>query len=207
MSDPNLPPQKNLILRIWTFLWRPSSRFSLATLLIVGGIGGVLFWGGFNWALELTNTEAFCISCHEMRDTPYKELQQTIHFRNRSGVRATCPDCHVPHEWFYKIRRKIQASNEVLHKVLGTVGTPEKFEQHRLELAQHVWETMKANNSHECRNCHSQGSMDPHKQSETAQKVMAEGFKAGLTCIDCHKGIAHHLPKMPDEDEEEPKKQ
>ena len=98
------------------FSTRPSSRFSLATLLIVGGIGGVLFWGGFNWGLELTNTEAFCISCHEMRDNPYKELQETIHFKNRSGVRATCPDCHVPHEWFYKIRRKIQASNEVLHK-------------------------------------------------------------------------------------------
>ena len=207
MSDPNSPrPRRNLIARIWTFLWRPSSRFSLATLLIVGGIGGVMFWGSFNWALEMTNTEAFCTSCHEMRDNPYKELQETIHFKNRSGVRATCPDCHVPHEWFYKIRRKIQASNEVLHKILGTIDTPEKFEQHRLELAQHVWATMKDNNSHECRNCHSAGSMDPHKQSEAAQKVMAEGFKAGLTCIDCHKGIAHHLPKFPDEDEEESKK-
>ena len=175
-------------------------------MLIVGGIGGVLFWGGFNWGLELTNTEAFCISCHEMRDNPYKELQETIHFKNRSGVRPTCPDCHVPHEWFYKIRRKIQASNEVLHKILGTIDTPEKYEQHRLELAQHVWATMKENNSHECRNCHSAGSMDPHKQSEAAQKVMAEGFKAGLTCIDCHKGIAHHLPKFPDEDEDELKK-
>jgi cytochrome c-type protein NapC len=184
----------------------PTSRFSLATLLIVGGIGGVMFWGGFNWALEMTNTEAFCTSCHEMRDNPYKELQETIHFKNRSGVRATCPDCHVPHEWFYKIRRKIQASNEVLHKILGTIDTPEKFEQHRLELAQHVWATMKENNSHECRNCHSAGSMDPHKQSEAAQKVMAEGFKAGLTCIDCHKGIAHRLPKFPDEDDDESKK-
>jgi nitrate/TMAO reductase-like tetraheme cytochrome c subunit len=207
MSAPSSPePPKGLIIRIWTFLTRPSSRFSLATLLIVGGIGGVLFWGGFNWGLELTNTEAFCISCHEMRDNPYKELQETIHFKNRSGVRATCPDCHVPHEWFYKIRRKIQASNEVLHKILGTIDTPEKYEQHRLELAQHVWTTMKENNSHECRNCHSAGSMDPHKQSEAAQKVMAEGFKAGLTCIDCHKGIAHHLPKFPDEDEDESKK-
>ena len=207
MSAPGSPESlKGLIVRIWTFLTRPSSRFSLATLLIVGGIGGVLFWGGFNWALEMTNTEAFCISCHEMRDNPYKELQETIHFKNRSGVRASCPDCHVPHEWFYKIRRKIQASNEVLHKILGTIGTPEKYEQHRLELAQHVWTTMKENNSHECRNCHSAGSMDPHKQSEAAQKVMAEGFKAGLTCIDCHKGIAHHLPKFPDEDEEESKK-
>ncbi len=207
MSNPvNPSPRKSLIFRIWTFLTRPSSRFSLATLLIVGGIGGVIFWGGFNWAMELANTEAFCISCHEMRDNPYKELQQTIHFKNRSGVRPICSDCHVPKEWFYKIRRKIQASNELLHKILGTINTPEKFEQHRLELAQHVWATMKANNSHECRNCHSAGSMDPHKQSEAAQKVMAEGFKAGLTCIDCHKGIAHHLPKFPDEDEDESKK-
>ena len=137
----------------------------------------------------------------------YKELQQTIHFKNRSGVRAKCSDCHVPHEWFYKVRRKIQASNELLHKVLGTVNTPEKFEQHRLELAERVWATMKANDSHECRNCHSAEAMDPHKQTEAAAKVMAEGFKAGLTCIDCHKGIAHKLPKMPDEDEEPSKKQ
>lgn len=207
MSDPNNPePRKGLIARIWTFLWRPSSRFSLATLLIVGGIGGVLFWGGFNWAMELANTEAFCISCHEMRDNPYKELQQTIHYKSRSGVRAICSDCHVPREWFHKVRRKIQASNELLHKILGTVNTPEKFEQHRLELAQRVWATMKANNSLECRNCHSTIAMDPHKQSETAQKVMAEGFKAGLTCIDCHKGIAHHLPKMPDDEEKAPEK-
>jgi nitrate/TMAO reductase-like tetraheme cytochrome c subunit len=207
MSDPNTKsPQKGLFVRIWTFLTRPSSRFSLATLLIVGGIGGVIFWGGFNWAMELANTEAFCISCHEMRDNPYKELQETVHFKNRSGVRPICSDCHVPREWFYKIRRKIQASNELIHKVLGTINTPEKFEQHRLELAQHVWATMKANDSHECRNCHSSASMDPHKQSEAAQKAMAEGFRAGLTCIDCHKGIAHHLPKFPDEDEEESKK-
>lgn len=95
----------------------------------------------------------------------------------------------------------------LLHKILGTANTPEKFEQHRLGLAQYVWATMKVNNSLECRNCHSVNAMDPHKQSETAQKVMVEGFKAGLTCIDCHKGIAHHLPKMPDEDEDEPKKQ
>jgi len=175
-------------------------------LLIAGGIGGVLFWGGFNWAMEVANTEQFCISCHEMRDNVYKELQQTIHFKNRSGVRARCSDCHVPHEWFYKVRRKIQASNELLHKVLGTVNTPEKFEQHRLALAERVWATMKANDSHECRNCHSADAMDPHKQTEAAAKAMDAGFKAGLTCIDCHKGVAHKLPKMPDEDEETSKK-
>jgi nitrate/TMAO reductase-like tetraheme cytochrome c subunit len=27
---------------------------------------------------------------------------------------------------------------------------------------------------------------------------MMPGLQAGLTCIDCHKGIAHHLPKTSD---------
>jgi cytochrome c-type protein NapC len=186
--------KKGLIARIWAVLWRPSARFSLATLLIAGAVSGIIFWGGFNWAIEVANTEEFCISCHEMRNTVYKELQDTIHFKNRSGVRAICSDCHVPRDWFYKVRRKIQASNELFHKILGTIDTPEKFEKHRLELAQHVWQTMKDSDSRECRNCHSAAAMDPHKQSQNAQ-IMAEALKNGLTCIDCHKGIAHRLPK------------
>ena len=143
---------------------RPSARLSLGALFIAGAVSGILFWGGFNWALEATNTEAFCVSCHEMRDTVYQELKKTIHYSNRSGVRAICSDCHVPHDWFYKIRRKIQASNEVLHKILGTIDTPEKFEAHRLEFAEKVWASMKDADSRECRNCHSVASMDPHNK-------------------------------------------
>jgi len=186
--------------RFWTFLTRRSSM-SWSVLVGAGVIGGILFWGGFNWAMELTNTEAFCVSCHEMRDTVYQELQQTIHWKNRSGVRAICSDCHVPKPWIYKIKRKIEASNEVLHKILGTISTPEKFEEHRLQLAQHVWATMKATDSRECRNCHSVESMDPHKQTAAAQ-MMPEAMKNGATCIDCHKGIAHKLPKDPDDVDE-----
>jgi len=189
------------IRRVWSFLWMPNSRFSLATLLIVGFAGGIIFWGGFNWTLELTNTETFCISCHEMRDNVYQELQDTVHWSNRTGVRATCPDCHVPHEWIFKIIRKVQATNELFHKVMGTIDTKEKFEKHRPELAQHVWATMKATDSRECRNCHAAESMDPHKQTVAVQ-IMPEAMKNGATCIDCHKGIAHQLPKDPDDVDE-----
>jgi cytochrome c-type protein NapC len=190
--------------RVWAFFRRPSSM-AWSTLVVAGAIVGILFWGGFHWALELTNTEAFCVSCHEMRQTVYPELQQTIHWKNRSGVRATCPDCHVPKPWIYKIRRKIEASNELLHKILGTISTPEKFEAHRLELAQNVWATMKSTDSRECRNCHAAESMDPHKQSAAAQ-IMFAAMKDGATCIDCHKGIAHKLPVDPDDAEEPEKK-
>ena len=103
------------------------------------------------------------------------------------------------------MRRKIQASNELIHTILGTTDTPEKFEAHRLELATSVWNSMKESDSRECRNCHKVNSMDQHRQSAAAQ-IMPEAIKNGATCIDCHKGIAHRLPKFPDEDESKEKK-
>lgn len=187
--------QRGFIRRIWAVLWSPSRRFALVTLVIFGGIWGIVFWGGFNWAVEETDTLQFCISCHEMRDTVYQEYRQTIHYQNQFGVRATCPDCHVPHPWPLLIQRKIEASNELWHKILGTIDTSQKFEQHRLALAESVWASMKASNSRECRNCHNESAMDIHQMTQAAQAGMMPGLKAGLTCIDCHKGIAHHLPQ------------
>ena len=95
---------------LWDTLRRPSSVFALGVLVLGGFVAGVVFWGAFNTALEVTNTEKFCTSCHEMRENVFEELKTTIHFSNRSGVRATCPDCHVPHNWTDKIARKMQAS-------------------------------------------------------------------------------------------------
>jgi cytochrome c-type protein NapC len=132
------------IRRFWRFLRKPSAKWSLLTLLVVGFFGGIFFWGGFHTALEATNTLPFCISCHEMRDTVYQEYKQTIHYSNRTGVRATCPDCHVPHEWGPKILRKMKASFEVWGKITGEIDTPEKFEAKRMELATNEWNAMKA---------------------------------------------------------------
>ncbi len=181
----------------WGVLRRPSAHFSLGFLTFGGFIAGIIFWGGFNTALEITNTEAFCVSCHEMYGNVYQELKPTIHYTNRSGVRATCPDCHVPHEWTNKIARKMQASKEVWGKIFGTINTREKFLAMRRELAEHEWARLKANNSLECRNCHDFGYMDFTRQSPRAAKAHEEFLVSGeKTCIDCHKGIAHELPDM-----------
>ena len=159
-------------------------------------VAGIVFWGGFNTAMELTNNEPFCISCHEMRDNVYVEYRDTVHASNRSGVRATCPDCHVPKEWSYKIVRKIQASNELLHKALGSIDTPEKFNAKRLQLAQNEWARMKRTDSRECRNCHNFESFDYAEQNRRSAKAHQTGLNEGQTCIDCHKGIAHRLPNV-----------
>jgi len=192
------------IRRSWRYLRKPSARFSLLTLLVVGFFGGIIFWGGFNTGMEATNKLEFCISCHEMRDNVYKEYQQTIHYSNRTGVRAICSDCHVPHDWTAKIIRKIQASKEVWGKLTGYIDTPEKFEVHRMEMATHEWARMKSVDSLECRNCHNFDAMSSNVQKQTVYNKHMKAKADGQSCIDCHKGIAHHLPKeYRDPDEEE----
>ncbi len=187
---------KNGLCAVWAFIKKPTAKYSLGTLLVVGFITGIIFWGGFNTAMEVTNTQEFCISCHEMRVNVYEEYKDTIHYTNRTGVRATCPDCHVPKEWTHKVVRKIKATSELYHKMLGTIDTPEKFEKKRLKMARSVWKEMKATDSRECRNCHDYESMDFTEQGRRSMQQHSKGLDEGKTCIDCHKGIAHSLPAM-----------
>ena len=188
--------------RLWAVLRNPSAKYSLIGLLSVGFLTGVFFWGGFNTAMEATNTLEFCVSCHEMRDNVYQEYKKTIHYSNRTGVRAVCSDCHVPKDWSHKMIRKVKASAEVWGKLMGTIDTKEKFEANRLRLAENEWARMKATDSVECRNCHSFASMDTEKQKLRGAKMHKIAQDDKKTCIDCHKGIAHQKPQgMKDDDD------
>jgi cytochrome c-type protein NapC len=196
----NKPPGR--IRRLWQALRQPSSSHSVFFLTVVGIVIGIIFWGGFHTVVEATNTEKFCIGCHEMYDNVYVEYQETIHYTNRTGVRAVCSDCHVPKEWGPKMVRKIQASRELYGKMVGSIDTREKFEEKRLTLARREWARMKANDSLECRNCHSLESMDSKKQAQRARRQHERAREDGETCIDCHKGVAHHKPAGMTEDDE-----
>jgi cytochrome c-type protein NapC len=186
---------------LWAWLWaRPHRRWLLgipvgAFLALGAGAAG---WITFEAVLAATNTEAFCISCHEMKDNVYAEFVGTIHDSNRTGVRATCPDCHVPKEFHHKMVRKIQATLvELPGHFLGRIDTPEKFEAHRAVMAERVWASMRATDSRECRNCHKLDHMDFERQDKSAKKKHAAALeKRDKTCIDCHQGIAHKEPAV-----------
>jgi len=186
----------------WAWLRRPSSKYSLLTLLALGFAAGIVFWGGFNTVVAATNTQQFCISCHVMYANVYKEYVGTIHHTNRTGVRATCADCHVPREWVPKMVRKVQSTRELYGWVLGTIDTPEKFAAERLRLARREWRRMEANDSLECRNCHTMEAMNTEKQTPRARRMHEQAVRNNETCIACHKGVAHNLPEgMTEEDE------
>ena len=190
-----------LFKRLWRALNKPA-KYSLLAISSASFVAGIIFWGGFNTGMEMTNTLEFCITCHEMRDTVYKEYKETIHYSNRTGVRAICSDCHVPKDWVHKMIRKSQASLEVWGKITGSIDTPEKFEAKRMQLATHEWARMKDSNSRECRNCHNFDAMSAELQKQTPYKKHMKAKEEGKTCIECHKGIAHQLPKEYEEPDE-----
>lgn len=183
-----------MIKKIWRKFWSPASKISLGALLIIGFVAGAAILGGFHYGLESTNTEEFCLSCHEMKNNVGKEYTGTIHDSNASGVRATCPDCHVPKTFGAKMWRKMEASNDLLQSFLGSIDTPEKFEEHRGKLALREWNRLKDSDSQTCRNCHKFSSMDLSLQNPRAQASHTLAKETKQTCIDCHKGIAHELP-------------
>jgi cytochrome c-type protein NapC len=178
------------------------ARFSLKWTLILAAVfcAGIAFTAIFNTGLAFTNEMGFCTSCHSMK-VNLKEYKETPHYKSASGVRATCADCHVPKPFIPKMVAKVLAYKDVMHEILGTLDTKEKYESHRWEMANRVWDKMRATDSRECRSCHAWDAMDLSEQDRSARKRHGRARDEGKTCIDCHKGIAHEEPDEPEEPE------
>jgi cytochrome c-type protein NapC len=183
--------------QLLNFLLSPTAKYSVLVLLgsgLIAGIGSVI---AFEFTMAATNTERFCTeSCHEMTDNPGLLLQGTTHFKNKSGVRPICSDCHVPREFGPKMIRKIQAAREVWGKITGVIDTPEKYDAHRPVMKAREIARMKANDSQECRNCHEVEHILYSVQTAKAQEYHQAEQHKGKTCIDCHAGLTHTPPEQ-----------
>lgn len=180
--------------RVRAWCTKPGTILILAAGLVIGGAAS----GGLATFMVYANSEAFCAgACHEMGQLK-KEYTGTIHDINRSGVQATCNDCHVPHGYVPNYLAKLGLISDVWgHYVTHSIDTKEKFEARRPVLAQRVWAYMKANDSRECRHCHTTANMDKEKQTKEAVASHAKGRRLGQTCIDCHYAISHKEPAGP----------
>jgi cytochrome c-type protein NapC len=172
------------------------------SLVLVGiiFITGIIFSGLFSMGLAYTNEMEFCTSCHSMK-VNLEEYKETVHYKNASGVQATCSDCHVPKPFIPKMIAKVIAAKDVYHEIMGTIDTREKYEAHRWDMANRVWDKMRATNSRECRSCHEFANMDLSEQDRSARKRHPKAMDEGKACIDCHAGIAHEEPDEPEEPE------
>ena len=100
---------KSSIQKVCRWLRSPS-KMAIGGVILLTIIGTIVGTNLFNAGMATTNTEQFCSDCHTNDVVP--EYQASIHFSNRSGVKAICSDCHVPHEfipkWFVKCRHRLK---------------------------------------------------------------------------------------------------
>ena len=171
------------------------------TIFLIGGAAFIALESFFYY----TNRTEFCISCHSMKIN-FDEYKDTPHYKNLSGVQATCADCHVPKKFLPKFYAKMMAAKDVYHEIIGSVDTEEKYEARRWDMANRVWQKMRDTNSRECRTCHKIENMDLENQERRASKKHKKADTNGKACIDCHSGIAHTEPLEPDEPAYEEKK-
>ncbi len=183
--------------RVLAKVRRLVARNKAFVVLMTGVVLSVVGLSLFGTTMIYTSTEGFCATnCHEMANNVTLEYRDTIHDKNRTGVRAICPDCHVPNAPVPLYIAKMGALNDLWsHHITKSADTREKFEGRRAHMAQRVWTYMKGNDSRECRYCHKAANMDPERQSVSAQRWHAKGKREKMTCIDCHFGIAHQEPQ------------
>ena len=185
-----------IIARTWRSLTSPSARWSVLALIVLGILIGFVATAGTQVMVYVTGTDKFCgTSCHSMQWVA-KEYQGSVHGVNRTGVKAGCHDCHIPHAYPEILWYKAKAgAKDAIQEMRGVISTEEKFKAGRLELAKHVWAEFKENNSQACRNCHQFSKDVVAKQKEFVQPMHQQVLEGKATCIDCHKGIAHTAPE------------
>ena len=188
-----------LIRRFFRWLFSPSARWSVFALLLVGGVAGAFTVVGTQVGVYLTGTDEFCgNACHSHAKFVFPEHKESVHYTNRTGVRAMCVDCHVPHNYPAKLVYKAKAGIvDAISEMRGTISTQEKFDKARWRMANKVWDEMRADNSANCRTCHDPAAMSAEAQSQGAVKQHKKFADGKATCIDCHTGVAHKDPEEP----------
>ncbi|KXF82279.1 NapC/NirT family cytochrome c [Enterovibrio coralii] len=165
---------------------------------LVAAIGIAVGWltlGGTAAVMHATSSTEFCVSCHSMQ-IAYEEYEGSVHFSNAKGIRAECADCHIPNDPIGYVFTKIRATKDIYHEfVTGKIDTEDKYEEHRMAMAETVWAQLRENDSATCRSCHTNEAMDLYSQTEEAAKMHEYGVENNQTCIDCHKGVAHFAPE------------
>ena len=196
-SDPDerASHRRGLVAGTWRRLTTPSARWSVLALIIVGvliGVGGAI---ATQVMVAATGTNEFCGgACHSMQWVA-QEYRQSGHHVNRTGVKAGCHDCHIPHAYpellWYKTKAGIK---DAVAEMRGVISTEEKFKKERLRLAKLVWAEYRETDSANCRVCHAFTQEVIAKQKSFAQPMHQQALAKQATCIDCHKGIAHTAP-------------
>ena len=181
---------------------RRSRRWAIG-LIAVGAVAGVAAVAFTTSIVHTTSTPEFCAtSCHSM-EWAYDSYRRSVHFDNRSGVRATCGDCHVPYEsghpnviqyvagtlW----TKALAGGSDVFHELLGTISTQAKWEAQRPRLVEQAHAWMKRTDSVTCQGCHDLAAYAGTGNFMAIEEHAGLLQPATVDCIGCHTRNVGHV--------------
>jgi nitrate/TMAO reductase-like tetraheme cytochrome c subunit len=166
--------------------------------LVIGGIAGIVFMLFLIEFDHLTNSEAFCTSCHSM-EIAAESYRKSTHYNPVSGVRASCGDCHVSEGIFAATWDHIKGSKDLLAQISGALAGPDHDDPviNALRLPSAAFEArkwFKATDSATCKRCHVLEAIQGLRADTNA--IHREETE-GKSCIDCHINLVHR--RVPDE--------
>ncbi len=154
--------------------------------LVLGGIAGASAMGLSVYAVHATSTTQFCLSCHEMRYVAQQGWMHSTHYSGRSGVVATCSDCHIPPGLWPMLWTKMRDGTHDIYVHLFGEHDPKKMDWERLRRSARA----KIHDS-ACRRCHANMT----SPGMGLKAIMAHRqYLRGLghnKCIDCHDRPIH----------------
>ncbi|MBR9728749.1 NapC/NirT family cytochrome c [Shewanella intestini] len=184
----------------WRALFKPSAKYSIIVLILVGVVAGVVGYFATQQTLHATSQDAFCMTCHSHHSLK-DEVLASAHGGGRAGVTVQCQDCHLPHGPVDYLIKKIIVSKDLYgFLTIKDFNTQKWLDENRREQADTALAYFKATDSANCQHCHTRIYENQPDTMKRMAKMMhsrnakQEGAKR-KTCIDCHKGVAHPYPK------------
>ncbi len=154
----------------------------LTSIIVVCSVVGS--YGFTSWSVGYTSSEKFCIGCHEMKEA-YRSWKTSSHYDNRSGVVASCADCHLPTDTISKI--KVKTLSGMKDTFVHYLGNPNELDYKELAEKARAGIT-----DDSCRKCHknlfpsaiSKGGLIAHRALESGEKKR---------CVECHINLVHNV--------------
>lgn len=162
----------------WRALFKPSAKYSIFALLLVGVVVGVVGYFATQTTLHMTSTDEFCMSCHSNHSLK-DEVLASAHGNNKNGIVVQCQQCHIAQEPFAYLKKKIIVSKDVIgFLTIDGFNTQEWLEANRKEQADLARDYLRSIDSSTCQNCHNRiYENQSENMSKMAVRMHSNNFK------------------------------
>jgi cytochrome c-type protein NapC len=174
-------------------LWISSWALGFALL-------GIVLVAATNHTVNWSSSDKFCgTACHSMTWAA-AAYQQSPHYINRVGIRASCGECHIPYDSGHGTAKQYaklllfksdRGAKDFWYEARKSIATNEEWEKRRPALSSTFQSYLTRHNYITCRGCH---SLDAFGGAGSHMKVaIHRGLANGSSfdCLQCHVNIGH----------------